>query len=77
MSDAEFLAAVGRRIKAAREAKEITRDALARRAFIDPTTLGSYECGKHSPNLAALVRIAGLLEVTAAFLLGEGACDGH
>ena len=72
MSDRELLASVGRRIKVARENAGMTSQALAIAASVSVNTVWRWEKGTHDLGVPQLVRVAGLLGVTASHLLGEG-----
>lgn len=61
--------AVGRRIKAAREAKGLTQEKLAELVDLSPTHVSVIERGVKVPNLDSFVAIANALEVSADALL--------
>ncbi len=59
------------RLKAEREARGWTQQALADSLGLTNGTISGYERDYREPDLPTLARIAGLLEVSAAYLLGE------
>lgn len=61
--------AVGRRIKAAREKKNLTQEDLASLTDISPTHVSVIERGAKIPKLDTFVSIANALEVSADALL--------
>src|SRR5256885_16003968 len=59
----------GNRIRAIREAANLSREAAAERAGINPNYLGELERGEKWPKLEMMERVAGALGVSpAAFL---------
>lgn len=62
---------VGRNIKERRGVLGLTQAQLAERLGVDTETLSRFERGKHAPTLKSLIRLAGLLQTTAADLLAE------
>ena len=72
MSDRELLAAVGKRIKVARQTAGLHPQDLARKAAVSVKTVYAWERGAVDMGIGGLVRVAGLLGGTAASLLGEG-----
>lgn len=64
---------LGNRIKQLREKSELTPAELARRAGVTAPTIGKLEDGSaQNPTLDKLRRIASALEVSVAYLIGEG-----
>lgn len=61
--------AVGRRIKAAREKKNMTQEDLAALAGISPTHISVIECGTKILRMDTFVAIANALEASADDLL--------
>ena len=61
--------AVGKRIKAAREKKNLTQEDLAALVEISPTHMSVIERGAKIPRLDTFVAIANVLEVSADSLL--------
>ncbi|HOJ89424.1 MAG TPA: helix-turn-helix transcriptional regulator [Pseudothermotoga sp.] len=57
------------RIRELREQKDLTQEALAKRANLSPKTISCYERGKAMPSFRALVRIAKALNVPIDILL--------
>jgi transcriptional regulator with XRE-family HTH domain len=72
MSDRELLAAVGRRVTVARQNAGLHPPAFARKAGVSLSTVYAWERGAVDMGIPGLVRVAGLLGVTASHLLGEG-----
>ena len=60
---------VGQRIKAAREARGLTQEALAAMVDLSPTHISVIERGLKTPNLDSFVAIANALGVSADALL--------
>jgi transcriptional regulator with XRE-family HTH domain len=60
---------LGKRIRAAREARSIGQAALARLIGVEPVTMWRYEAGRLRPGLASLEKIASTLSVTLDSLL--------
>lgn len=63
------LKAVGQRIKAAREAKNLTQEDLAALADLSPTHVSVIERGVKATKLDTFVAIANALEISADALL--------
>jgi len=73
MSEHDMTGVAGR-IVTAREASGLTAAQLARRLGVQTKTLLRWESGESEPRSNRLVNLAGLLNVSAAWLLsGEGA----
>lgn len=72
MSAGESSAAVGARIREARERKMISLSALARDAGIGKATLSQLEAGERNPTLETLYAICGPLGIPLSVLVGEG-----
>lgn len=64
---------LGRRIRAAREAKGLSQAEAAREAGIPGHSLWRYEDGRVAPDLENLARVARVLGVTMESLLVEEA----
>jgi len=62
---------IGQRIRQARDAARLTRDALAKACGINARSLLDYERGKTSPRVDTMVAIAAELGTTVAHLIGE------
>lgn len=64
-----------RRLKQAREAKQLSQKELGIQAGLDPfvasTRINRYELGVHQPDLATVQRLAAQMGVPAAFLFAE------
>jgi len=65
MSPAEM----GERVKRHREAKKMDQEKLAYLGGVSAKTVSNIECGKHSPRLSTLVRLADVLGVSVSELL--------
>ena len=65
------LAAVGKRVRAARQAKKLTQEELAAMADVSPTHIGVIERGQKLPNLDTFISIANALDVSADYLLQD------
>jgi transcriptional regulator with XRE-family HTH domain len=61
----------GERLLEARKAKNLTREALAKKARITSKTIANYESGERYPTVDIASRLAEALEVSVAALLGE------
>ena len=64
--------AFSQRLKALREKKGLTQDALARELGIGRAALGLYENGDRQPNIEILRRIAEHFNVSSDYLIGRG-----
>lgn len=62
---------IGRRIKAAREAKKLTQEQLAELVDLSPMHMSVLERGHKPPKLETLVIIANALDVSADNLLQD------
>lgn len=62
---------IGRRIKAAREAKKLTQEQLAELVNLSPMHMSVLERGHKPPKLETLVTIANALDVSADNLLQD------
>ena len=72
MSDREYAAAVGVRVRAAREAAGLTQAQLGERAGIAVPHLSRLEAGPHLPSLKTLKKVAESLGATVCDLLPDG-----
>ena len=68
------LAALGARIRAAREAAEMTQADLGRACSVAPNTIARIERGEQEPASLLLGAIAQALSVTSDHLLGLNGC---
>jgi XRE family aerobic/anaerobic benzoate catabolism transcriptional regulator len=76
-AESRVLALLGGRVRAGREARGWTRNALARRSGVSERFLAEVEAGRGNISVAKLAAIAGALSVPLADLLDErGARDG-
>jgi XRE family transcriptional regulator, aerobic/anaerobic benzoate catabolism transcriptional regulator len=71
-SDPEFLASVGRQVRAAREQRGMARKLLAISADVSERYLAALEAGEGNASIVLLRRVAGALGVTLADLLDRG-----
>ena len=60
-------------LKKIRKAEGLTQEMLGEALGIDRSTYAYYECGKTSPDLRMVCRLAGVFRVTPNDLLGEAA----
>ena len=63
--------AIGRRIKAAREKKQLTQEQLAELVDLSPMHVSVIERGIKLPKLETLINIANILDVSADTLLQD------
>lgn len=68
--DALSSEAIGNRIKAAREDRDITQKLLAEQIFISPSTMNRIEKGEKDVSVEQLGQIANILDVKIEYLLG-------
>ena len=59
------------RLRAARELRELTQEALADRASLQPSAISHFESGTRKPSFDNLRRLADALEVSTDYLLGR------
>lgn len=71
-SDPDFLAALGRRVREAREARGMARKVLSRAADVSERYLAALEAGEGNASVILLRRVAGALGVRLADLLEAG-----
>ena len=67
---------LGMNVRRRREEKELTQEALAERADLDPTYISGIERGMRNPSVLSVVRIAKALGTTSSKLMdkvGDGA----
>lgn len=69
MADVEALAAFGGRVRAAREASGLSQEALAERAGLHRTYVGTTERGLRNVSLTNILRLARALDVRPGELL--------
>lgn len=62
---------LGERIKAERKKINLSQNKLAEMVEVSPSFLSQVEKGKNEPSLSTLKKIAGCLDVTVSYLLGE------
>ncbi len=70
---------IGGRLTSAREAQSLSVSQLARRLGVKSKTMADWECDRAEPRANRLVMLAGLLNVSPAWILtgrGEGPSDG-
>jgi transcriptional regulator with XRE-family HTH domain len=63
------LLALGRNVRALREKRNLTQEALAEKAGLDPTYISGIERGLRNPGIKNVVRIAKALNMTTAKML--------
>jgi transcriptional regulator with XRE-family HTH domain len=63
---------VGERIRAKRQARKLTQEALAAASKLDRTYVSQIEAGKRRPSIDALAAIAAALGTTMDHLQGRG-----
>ncbi len=62
----------GKRLRSARKRREFTQSELAKRADVSPAAISHFETGERKyPSADNLVKIAGALDVTTDYLLGQ------
>jgi len=66
---------IGRKIRELREAKELSMNQLARKAGLSAAHLSEVERGLTAASLRTLEKLADVLEVPVAVLLGSAECD--
>jgi transcriptional regulator with XRE-family HTH domain len=69
MDEAAFLAALGGRLVALREAAGLTQAELARRAGLVRSFYARVESGRHNPSVGTLLKIAGVHGLSVSGLL--------
>ena len=62
---------LGKNIKSFREARNLSRSQLAKRLWIDRSSLSGYEIGKRTPDIYMLCRIADELKLSLDELVGR------
>ncbi len=67
--EADSAARIGRRVRAVREQRGLTQEALAEKAGMKAPNLSRVEAGKHVPSLPTLERVAAALGVRVADLV--------
>jgi transcriptional regulator with XRE-family HTH domain len=70
--DADYLSAVGLRVRLFRMARELSQDELARIASVSRVTLGSIERGDHAAGLLTYRRLARALDRDVGELVADG-----
>lgn len=60
---------LGLNVRKRREEKELTQEALAERANLDPTYISGIERGMRNPSVLSVLRIAKALGVTTSKLM--------
>jgi transcriptional regulator with XRE-family HTH domain len=59
------------RLREARATRELSQEALAKRADLQPSAISHFETGARKPSFDNLRRLADALEVTTDYLLGR------
>jgi XRE family transcriptional regulator, aerobic/anaerobic benzoate catabolism transcriptional regulator len=72
-ADPDFLIALGRRVRAAREQRGLARKALAQAAAVSERYLAALEAGEGNASVILLRRVAAALDLRLADLLDEDA----
>lgn len=62
---------IGRNIKVLREERNLSQTELAKKLWIDRTSLAGYEIGKRLPDIFMLCRIADIFDVSLDVLAGR------
>lgn len=60
---------LGLNVRKRREEKELTQEALAERADLDPTYISGIERGMRNPSVLSILRIAKALGITTSKLM--------
>ncbi|MGY3742476.1 helix-turn-helix domain-containing protein [Leuconostoc inhae] len=60
----------GEKLKAVRKSKNLTQLELSKRIEVSKGTISAYEQGLSYPSLETLVKICGILDTSADYLLG-------
>jgi len=68
-------AAFGKRLTAAREVKELTKEKLGKIVGIHHSQIGRYEKGEASPSAEVLKKMANALNVSADYLMNGSTSD--
>jgi transcriptional regulator with XRE-family HTH domain len=68
-------AAFGKRLTAAREAKELTKEKLGKIVGIHHSQIGRYEKGEASPSAEVLKKMANALNVSTDYLMNRSVSD--
>lgn len=72
MDQQERTERIGRQIRAARKAKDLSQAELAAMVAVDVGYISRWERGQHRPSQANLERLARALEVPVAFFYANG-----
>jgi len=59
------------RLKTARDMRELSQTALAKKAGLDPSAIGHFESDRRKPSFANVRVLAKALDVSADYLLGR------
>lgn len=62
---------IGRNIKLLREERNLSQTQLAKKLWIDRTSLAGYEIGKRIPDIFMLCKIADIFDVSLDVLAGR------
>jgi transcriptional regulator with XRE-family HTH domain len=68
-------AAFGKRLTAAREAKELTKEKLGKIVGVHHSQIGRYEKGEASPSAEVLKKMANALNVSTDYLMNGSTSD--
>lgn len=67
----EFARTLGRRIRAAREAKGLTQEALGTPIAVKKANLSQWENGRHMPDVEQFAGLCDAMSISADWLLGR------
>lgn len=76
LEDAGAAALLGARLRAVRQDRKLTQEAVAGALGVQTSQLSHWETGRREPSVRNLRRIAAALSVRMAFLLGEEELHG-
>ncbi len=62
---------ISKRIREERERQSLTQAKLAKEAKVTPAAISQIESGKRTPNVPVLYRVAGVLNVSMDYLIGQ------
>jgi len=68
---------LGLNVRKRREEKELTQEALAERANLDPTYISGIERGMRNPSVLSVLRIAKALGITTSKLMEKVDDNGN
>lgn len=71
------MAVIPKRLKAAREEKDLSQEDVAKKLKITSSGYGFYEQGKRVPNINHLMRLVELLDKPITYFLEEESTNGN